>query len=750
MRNVLRPPLLRYGVAVGAAAFALLLKLALHSLIGTESPFLLCFAAVTVSAWYGGLGPGLLTTALTALGAGYSFSHPVPPVSVAGMGQSVRLGIFLAEGLLISSVSAAVGSARWRAETSAVQLQASEEWYRRIVDTASEGIWLVDVEARTDHVNRRMAEMLGYAVEELLGRSLYDFIDEADRADAEQHFAQLKHGIQEQLDVRLRRSDGSELWVLAGCSPLLNQRGEFSGALCLVTDVSERKQAERSLQESEQRYKSLFEKNPDAVFSLDLEGKFLSANPACEQISGYSVEEILRTSFGSFLVPEERERTLGRFHRGLQGERQNFETAITHRDGRRIDLNVTAALIVVDDEVVGVYGIVKDITERKRLEEELRQRADALEAADRHKDEFLAMLAHELRNPLAPIRNSLELLRRRGADASTTERVREVVERQVRHMTRLVDDLLDVSRITRGKILLRYERLDLARLIRDTARDHLNDLEAGGPILVLELPEAPVWVAGDPTRVGQILDNLIQNAVKFTDPDGQVTVQMAADPTACHATVTVRDTGIGIEPEVLPHVFETFTQADRTLDRSRGGLGLGLALVKRLVEMHGGEVWAESEGLGRGAAFTFWLPLERQPTPSEEAAAPAGTADGARRILVVEDNRDAAETLRELLELFGHTVEVAYSGSAGVEAARTFQPEVVLCDLGLPGMDGYAVAAELRREPATASARLIAVSGYGQDEDRYRSREAGFDVHLTKPVDLVELERLVTTRAVGS
>jgi PAS domain S-box-containing protein len=358
MRNVLRPPLLRYGVAVGAAAFALLLKLALHSLIGTESPFLLCFAAVTVSAWYGGLGPGLLTTALTALGAGYSFSHPVPPVSVAGMGQSVRLVLFLAEGLLISSVSAAVGSARWRAETSAVQLRASEEWYRRIVDTASEGIWLVDVEARTDHVNRRMAEMLGYAVEELLGRSLYDFIDEADRADAEQHFAQLKHGIQEQLDVRLRRSDGSELWVLAGCSPLPNQRGEFSGALCLVTDVSERKQAERSLQESEQRYKSLFEKNPDAVFSLDLEGKFLSANPACEQISGYSVEEILRTSFASFLVPEERERTLERFHRGLQGERQNFETAITHRDGRRIDLNVTAALIVVDDEVVGVYGIV--------------------------------------------------------------------------------------------------------------------------------------------------------------------------------------------------------------------------------------------------------------------------------------------------------------------------------------------------------------------------------------------------------
>jgi PAS domain S-box-containing protein len=625
MRDVLRPPLLRYGVAVAAAALALLLKRTLEPLIGPGSPFFLSFAAVTISAWYGGLGPGLLTTALAALAAGYSFAHPALPAPVTALGRDVRLGIFLAEGILISAVSAAVSSARWRAEASAARLRASE-----------------------------------------------------------------------------------------------------------------------------QRYKSLFEKNPDAVFSLDLEGNFLSANPACEQISGYSIEEILRTSFVSFLVPEEQEKTLQRFRRGLQGERQNFETAITHRDGRRIELSVTAALIVVDHEVVGVYGICKEITERKRLEEELRQRAEALAAADRHKDEFLAMLAHELRNPLAPIRNCLELLRLRETDTPTMERVREVVERQVRHMTRLVDDLLDVSRITCGKILLRYERLDLGRLIRDTARDHLHALEEAGPALLLELPEEPVWVVGDPTRVGQILDNLIQNAVKFTDLDGRVTVQMTADLAACQATVTVRDTGIGISSEMLPHVFEPFTQADRSLDRTRGGLGLGLALVKQLVELHGGEVRAESDGPGCGAAFSFWLPLDRQPAPVEAEAAPAGTAAGSRRVLVVEDNRDAAETLRELLELFGHTVAIAYSGPAGLEAAREFLPEVVLCDLGLPGMDGYAVATELRRDPATAATRLVAVSGYGQAEDRDRSQEAGFDVHLTKPVDLAELERLITAGPASS
>jgi PAS domain S-box-containing protein len=397
----------------------------------------------------------------------------------------------------------------------------------------------------------------------------------------------------------------------------------------------------------------------------------------------------------------------------------------------------------VSDDRNGVFAsvlILADITERKLLEEALRRHAEELAQAAHRKDEFLAMLSHELRNPLGPIRNALHLLRLRGSDPTIIQRIREVVDRQIRHMTRLVDDLLDVSRITRGKILLRYVRLDLARLARDTAEDHRMAVEEAGLTFTLDLPATPVWVVGDPTRIAQVLDNLLHNAVKFTDAGGAIAVRLSAEATACQAMVSVTDTGVGIAPEMLPRVFAIFEQADSSMDRSRGGLGLGLALVKGLVQMHGGEVRAESEGSGRGATFTFWLPLGQAGKAESETPAPD---EKSARVLVIEDNRDAAETLRELLDLHGHEVEVAYSGTEGLAAARCFRPDVVLCDLGLPGMDGYAVAAELRSSPETARARLIAVSGYGQMEDRDRAREAGFDLHLTKPVDPERLSRLL-------
>jgi CheY-like chemotaxis protein len=324
-------------------------------------------------------------------------------------------------------------------------------------------------------------------------------------------------------------------------------------------------------------------------------------------------------------------------------------------------------------------------------------------------------------------------------------RTREIIERQTIHQARLLDDLLDVSRITRGKILLRPERLDLARLVRDATEDCRSLLEEGGVAFTLKLPEEPVWVEGDPTRLAQVMSNLLQNAVKFTDRGGHVTVRLAVDAIggAGRATVTIRDTGIGIEPEMLPRVFEAFAQADRSLDRSRGGLGLGLAMVKGLVELHGGEVRADSVGVGYGTEITLLLPVAPAPRSTEKVPAPAAGPAGPLRVLIVEDNRDGAETLRELLELSGHTVEVAYSGRDAVQAAQQFQPDVVLCDLGLPGMDGYQVAAALRQSPATANVRLIALSGYGQEEDLWRSAEAGFNLHLTKPVDFPELERLL-------
>jgi CheY-like chemotaxis protein/two-component sensor histidine kinase len=299
-----------------------------------------------------------------------------------------------------------------------------------------------------------------------------------------------------------------------------------------------------------------------------------------------------------------------------------------------------------------------------------------------------------------------------------------------------VDDLLDVSRITRGKIVLRKERLDLGRLVRVVTGDARPAFERGGLTVDLELPELPVWVLGDTTRLTQVLENLLQNAIKFTNQSGRVSVGVSTDADQGQAVLTIRDTGIGIKPGILPHLFETFTQADRSLDRSKGGLGLGLALVKGLVELHNGNVHAWSAGPGTGAVFTVRLPLEPEPAALLAVPKTAPNRPAHRlRILVIEDNRDAADSLRMLLEPYGYEVTVAYSGPEGLRAAEQRQPHVVLCDIGLPGLNGYDVAGELRRKPATASARLIAVTGYGAEDDRRRCQEVGFDAHLVKPVD---------------
>jgi signal transduction histidine kinase/CheY-like chemotaxis protein len=419
-------------------------------------------------------------------------------------------------------------------------------------------------------------------------------------------------------------------------------------------------------------------------------------------------------------------------------------------------------------------GVCTDITERQRREDELRERVEQLARADRAKDRFLAVLAHELRNPIGTISNTLQLLKLRAGADPRLERPLEIIGRQVDYQAHLLDDLLNVSRIVRGKIRLQRVRLDLARLVREVAEDQRAALERAGLMLHYELPPEPVWVMGDPTRLAQVLGNLLQNALKFTDPGGEVGVRCsvlgvgcsASDgsdgsdgsdripntehrtPTTEHpipntAVVVVHDTGIGIEAELLPHLFESFIQAERSLERSRGGLGLGLALVKGLVELHGGSVAGHSDGPGCGAAFTLHLPLTEAAPPREGESPAAPLPSGAWRLLLVEDDPDAATSLQELLEALGCQVTVAYTGTAGIELAQQIQPEVVLCDLGLPGIDGCEVAVRLRQLPATAAACLIAISGYGQEEDRRRSQEAGFDRHLTKPIDIDELRRIL-------
>jgi PAS domain S-box-containing protein len=528
------------------------------------------------------------------------------------------------------------------------------------------------------------------------------------------------------------------------------------------------RQAEQ-LRQSEQQIRTLVQDVKDyAIFLLDPQGQVAGWNAGAESIYGYRADEIIGQHFGRF-CPEP----------DVQQGKPQREVAIAAAEGKYAEEGwrvrkdgsqfwasvVMTALRDTAGHLKGFSKIIRDLTERKRAEEalqraneelearvrdrtaeltranqalqaEVRQREraqEALKAAARRKDEFMAMLAHELRNPLAPVRNGLYILRERSGDRAVVEQVREMMDRQINHMARMVDDLLDSSRLTRGRVTLHPERVDLARLLRLSAEDHRGTLDSAGLALRLEIADGPVWIEGDATRLTQVFHNLLENAGKFTNRGGSVCVslQTAED----QAVIRIADTGSGIDATMLPRLFEPFTQEDRSLDRSRGGLGLGLALAKNLIELHGGTIEAASPGAGHGAEFTIRLPLQAEPGSQREKPQTTPPPRKHLRVLIVEDNRDAAESLRVLLKMFDYDVTVAHTGPEGVAAALRTRPEVVVCDIGLPGMDGFAVAQALRTNPETARARLIALTGYGQERDRELALQAGFDGHLIKPVD---------------
>jgi PAS domain S-box-containing protein len=519
-----------------------------------------------------------------------------------------------------------------------------------------------------------------------------------------------------------------------------------------VRRLERRQLADETLRASERRFRAIIENSWDAIALLAADATIRYASPSTARVLGYPPQEFAGRNAFAFMHPDDLQRTTEIFARLVQhsGTTLTATFQFRHQDNswRWIEATCTGLL-----EEPGVHAVVvnyRDVTNQRRAEEaiatlnrELQDRLAELDEAARRKDDFLAALAHELRNPLSPVLMGLHLLGESEVDAAEARRLRAMVERQVRHLSRLVDDLLDVSRITRNKIALRQERLDLARLVRTAAEDRRPTLEQAGLALTLEGSDVPVWVQGDATRLVQVLNNLLDNAVKFTERGKRVTVRVAADEVAHQAVLLVRDEGVGIEEKMLPHLFDAFVQADRSLDRSRGGLGLGLALVKGLVELHGGKAEATSAGPGRGADFTVRLPLQAEAPVLSQRPAASQTAGERLRVLGVEDNRDAAESLQVVLERFGHEVRVAYDGPEGVRMALAWRPDVILCDIGLPGLDGYGVARQLRCHPATARTRLLAVTGYGREEDRRRASEAGFNDLLVKPVDPNGLQHIL-------
>jgi signal transduction histidine kinase len=397
-----------------------------------------------------------------------------------------------------------------------------------------------------------------------------------------------------------------------------------------------------------------------------------------------------------------------------------------------------------------------EIAERKQLEKALHQRAEALAEADRRKDEFLAMLAHELRNPLVPIISASSVIEQSEAASESLRRQCDIVSRQSRHLARLVDDLLDVSRITHGKIELRKKQIELGPVIEQAIESSKPLIEDRNHRLWVTVPDQDIFLNADAARVQQIVSNLLNNAVKYTDPGGQIRLIVELAEDNAEVEIHVVDTGVGIAPEMLPRVFDLFAQADRSLDRTQGGLGIGLTMVANLVNLHGGRVEARSEGRSRGSEFIVRLPVLSLKEVEENQAETSLTSkdllnaflearQGDLKVLVIEDNRDASDSLRDMLEIFGHQVELAANGYAGLDAARQFRPNIVLCDIGLPGMDGYEVARRLRKEPELGNMVLVALTGYGQEEDRRKTYEAGFDLHLVKPVDPEKLQGLLET-----
>jgi PAS domain S-box-containing protein len=507
-------------------------------------------------------------------------------------------------------------------------------------------------------------------------------------------------------------------------------------AIMLAAAVQERRLVRLSLSESEERFRATFDQAAVGIAHVALDGRWLRVNDKLCAIVGYSREQLLECTFQDLTHPDDLETDLAHVRQVLSGELATYslEKRYFHKDGSIVWINLTVAL-VRDRAGKPRYfiSVIEDIGARKRAEEQLqgeRRRRDI------ETQQFLAMLAHELRNPMAPLLTGIEIARQSDADADVRGRALATMARSVRQMSRLVDDLLEATRVTAGTVQVRPERLDLVNLVRSTVEDRRATLERAGLTLSVDAPETPLWVMGDPTRLTQVFSNLLDNAGRFTDRGGRIAVRLALDACRKKAVAEFHDTGVGVEPALLPQLFEVFAQGDQSLDRHRGGLGLGLAVVKRLVELHQGEVEAASGGPGQGATFTVRLPVE--PEPAALSSLPTEQRSGPKRlrILIIEDQRDAADSLRLLLEaVLGHEARVAYTGPDGVKQALEWQPNVVLSDLGLPGLSGLEVARQLRLHPATAKARLIALTGYGSDEDRQQTRAAGFDAHLVKPVD---------------
>jgi PAS domain S-box-containing protein len=612
-----------------------------------------------------------------------------------------------------------------------------------IFESADDAVVSKTLDGLVTSWNEGAVRLFGHDAGDMVGQSIERIIPDDLKQEEQEILARLRRGerIKHFETERLTR-DGRRVPISLTISPIRDRVGKVIGASKIARDISERKQAEAALRKSEARFRTLADSAPILVWRADEANRGIWFNRSWLDFTGGDLEQHLGLGWIDAVHPEDREQA-ARICQDHFERRAPFEIEFRLRrhdgDYRWVLDRGVPMFDAPGGQFSGYIGSCLDISERHQAEQ---QRVEA----DRRKDEFLATLAHELRNPLAPILSAAQFMQRKsGADASQ-QSAAEIIERQARHMSRLVDDLLDLSRISRGRIVLRHERVPLELALSAAIEAARPYVDASGQQLRVSLPTHPVYVVFDSTRLAQIFGNLLSNAVKYTPRGGQIDleVQVAGD----EVVARIRDTGIGIKPELLERIFEMFTQADASLERRQGGLGIGLTLARQLVEMHGGRIAARSAGEGRGSEFELRIPLAPRLVEGGDGARADAQADAAGaqprlRILVADDQADVGRSLKMVLELEGHEVHVVRDGLTAVDAVQRLRPDVALLDIGMPNLNGYDAARRIRAMSGGATLRLIALTGWGQEEDRRSALEAGFDEHCTKPIEMPALLRLL-------
>lgn len=612
-----------------------------------------------------------------------------------------------------------------------------------IVSSSDDAIISKDLSGIITSWNQGAQRMFGYAAEEIIGKPILLLIPPECQYEEPEILERIRRGeATEHYETVRQRKDGTFLDISLSVSPVRDAGGRIIGASKIARDITEQKRVLADLELSESRYRRLFEAAKDGILILDAETlKVIDANPFMTELLGYSTDELLGKELweiGFWADKRASQAAYGELKE--QGYIRYDHLPLETKGGLRVEVEFVCNTYQVGRKNVAQCNI-RDISERSRLEKKMQEQATALVDLHRRKDEFLAMLSHELRNPLAPIADAVKLLLRPD-NASVQEKARTIIERQVAQLTRLIDDLMEVSRISTGKIRIHLEPIVVNAIVERAMESTQSRMDHHKHEITFSPSPEPVWVQGDAARLEQVIVNLLANAAKYTADGGRISVVVRQESEEC--VVRVRDTGVGIAAELLPHIFELFSQADRSLDRAQGGLGIGLALVQRLVELQHGRVEAFSS-LGQGSEFVVRIPVTTAPASPDSAPRDAAAQAPAHklRVLVVDDNEDAAEGLSLRIEASGHQVKTALDGPRALATAGEFRPNIVLMDIGLPGMTGYDVAKQMRADPLYQNVKLVAITGYGQAAARQRSLEAGFDHHLVKPADFRKLNEIL-------